>query len=49
VEINDDFGKRFQTTDKLLESTNGKMDSFTVATYNQLSFDKMMETHSTDP
>jgi hypothetical protein len=31
VKIDDDFGKRFQATDKLLESMNGKMDSFTIA------------------
>jgi hypothetical protein len=44
VKINDDFGKRFQATDKILESMNGKMDSFTVAIHNQLSFNKMLET-----
>ena len=31
VKINDDFGKRFHATDKLLESMGAKMDSFTVA------------------
>jgi hypothetical protein len=31
VKTNYDFGKRFQATDKLLESMNGKMDSFIVA------------------
>jgi hypothetical protein len=31
VKINDDFGKKFQATNKLLGSMNGKMDSFTVA------------------
>jgi hypothetical protein len=30
--------------DKLLENMNAKMDSFTVATQNQLSFNKMLET-----
>jgi hypothetical protein len=44
VKINDDFGKRFQATDKLLESMNGKMDSFIVALQNQLSFNKMLKT-----
>jgi hypothetical protein len=29
--------------DKLLENINAKMDSFTVATQNQLSFNKMLE------
>jgi hypothetical protein len=43
VKINDAFGKRFQVTDKLLESINGKMDNFTIAIYNQLSFNKMLE------
>jgi hypothetical protein len=44
VKINDDFGKRVQATNKLLESMNGKMDSFTVAILNQLSFNMMLET-----
>jgi hypothetical protein len=44
VNINDTFGKRLQVTDKLLESMNGKMDSFTIAIQNQLSFKKMLET-----
>jgi hypothetical protein len=44
VKINDDFSKRFQATNKLLESMNGKMDSFTVAIQNQPSFNKMLET-----
>jgi hypothetical protein len=30
--------------DKLLENINAKMDSFIVATQNQLSFNKMLET-----
>jgi hypothetical protein len=29
--------------DKLLENINAKMDSFTVATQNQMSFNKMLE------
>jgi hypothetical protein len=37
-------GGRWGTTDKLLENINGKMDSFIVATQNQLSFNKMLET-----
>jgi hypothetical protein len=44
VKINDDFSKRFQATHKLLESMNGKMDNFTVAIQNRLSFNKMLET-----
>jgi hypothetical protein len=44
VRINDDVGKKIHTTDKLLENINAKMDSFTVATQNQLSFNKMLET-----
>jgi hypothetical protein len=44
VKINDDIGKRFQATDRLLESMNGKMDNFIVAMQNQLSFNKMLET-----
>jgi hypothetical protein len=44
VKINDDFSKRFQANDKLLESMNGKMDNFTIAIENQLSFNKMLET-----
>jgi hypothetical protein len=42
--INDEFGKKIHATDKLLENINAKMDSFTVAMQNQLSFDKMLET-----
>jgi hypothetical protein len=30
--------------DKLLENINAKMDNFTVATQNQLSFNKKLET-----
>jgi hypothetical protein len=44
VKINDDISKRFQVTDKLLKSMNGKMDSFIVALQNQPSFNKMLET-----
>jgi hypothetical protein len=42
---NDDFGKKIHATDKLLENISAKMDSFTVATQNQLSFNKLLETH----
>jgi hypothetical protein len=44
VKINDVFGKSFQATDKVLESMNGKMDNFTIAIKNHLSFNKMLET-----
>jgi hypothetical protein len=44
VRINDEVGKKIHVTDKLLENINVKMDSFTVATQNQLSFNKMLET-----
>jgi hypothetical protein len=42
--INDEFGKKVHATDKLLENISAKMDGFTVATQNQLSFNKMLET-----
>jgi hypothetical protein len=42
--INDEVGKKIHATDKLLENINAKMDSFTIATQNQLSFNKMLET-----
>jgi hypothetical protein len=44
VRINDEVGKKIHATDKLLENINAKMDSFTVATQNQLSFNKIFET-----
>jgi hypothetical protein len=44
VRINDEIGKKVYVTDKLLENINAKMDSFTVATQNQLSFNKILET-----
>jgi hypothetical protein len=44
VWINDEVGKKIHATDKLLKNINAKMDSFTVATQNQLSFNKMLET-----
>jgi hypothetical protein len=44
VRINDDVGKKIRGTEKLLENINAKMDSFIVATQNQLSFNKMLET-----
>jgi hypothetical protein len=44
VRINGEVGKKIHGTDKLLENINAKMDNFTVATQNQLSFNKMLET-----
>jgi hypothetical protein len=44
VRINNKVGKKINATDKLLENINAKMDSFTVATQNQLSFNKMLGT-----
>jgi hypothetical protein len=43
VRINNEVGKKNHATNKLLENINAKMDSFTVATQNQLSFNKMLE------
>jgi hypothetical protein len=44
LRINDEFGKKIHATDKLLENISAKMDNFTVATQNQLSSHKMLET-----
>jgi hypothetical protein len=44
VRTNDEVGKMIYATDKLLESINAKMDNFIVATQNQLSFNKILET-----
>jgi hypothetical protein len=38
------LAKKIHATNKLLENINAKMDSFTVATQNQLIFNKMLET-----
>jgi predicted nucleotide-binding protein len=43
VRINDEIGKKIHATNKLLENINAKMDNFTVATQNQLSINKMLE------
>jgi hypothetical protein len=45
VKINDEVGKKIHATEKLLENVNAKMDNFIVATQNQLSFHKILETH----
>jgi hypothetical protein len=44
VRINDEVGKKIHATNKLLENINAKMGSFIVATQNQLSFIKILET-----
>jgi hypothetical protein len=44
VRINDEAGKKIIAIDKLLENINAKMDNFTVATQNQLNFNKMLDT-----
>jgi hypothetical protein len=41
VRINDEVGKKIPAMDNLLENI---MDSFTMATQNQLCFNKMLET-----
>jgi hypothetical protein len=43
LRINDEFGKKIHATHKLLKNISAKMDNFTVATQNQLSFNKMFE------
>jgi hypothetical protein len=42
--INDEFGKKVHATNKLLENISVKMDIFTVASQNQLSFNKTLGT-----
>jgi hypothetical protein len=44
LRINDEFGKKIHATEKLLENISAKMEIFTVATQNHLSFNKMLET-----
>jgi hypothetical protein len=46
--INDEFGKKIHATNKFLGNISAKMDSFMVATQNQLSFNKMLERDSAD-
>jgi hypothetical protein len=43
VRTNGEIGKKNHATDKLHENINAKMDNFTIATQNQLSFSKMLE------
>jgi hypothetical protein len=44
LRINDEFGKKIRAIDKLLKNISAKIDNFTVATQNQLRFNKMLET-----
>jgi len=44
TKINDSINKRIVANDKILESLREKMDSFSSAIKNQLSFNKMLET-----
>jgi hypothetical protein len=44
LRIYDEFGKNIHATNMLLENISAKMDNFTVAMQNQLSFNKMLET-----
>jgi hypothetical protein len=44
VRTNDEVLKKIHATDKILENIKAKMDNLTVATLNQLSFNKMLET-----
>ena len=37
--------KKLAANDKFLETIHAKMDGFSIATKNQLSFNKMLETH----
>jgi hypothetical protein len=43
VRVNDEIGRKIHATDKPVENINAKMDSFAVATQNQLNFNKMLE------
>jgi hypothetical protein len=45
LRINTEIGKKFLVNDKVLKCIDSKMSNFTVATQNQLSFNKMLETH----
>jgi hypothetical protein len=43
AKVNDNVSKRFSFNDKILESINSKMDSFSSAVKDQLSFNKKIE------
>ena len=42
--INDSINKKLMANDKILQNLSEKMDSFSSAVKNQLSFNKMLET-----
>jgi hypothetical protein len=44
LRINVEFGTKFLANDNVLESINSKMNNFTMAVQNQLSFNKLLET-----
>jgi hypothetical protein len=44
LRVNVEIGKKFLANDKFLESIDNMMSNFTVATQNQLNFNKMLET-----
>jgi hypothetical protein len=45
TQINDNISKKFQANDKILESLAAQLEGFNSAVKNQLSFNKMIETH----
>ena len=44
AKINESLQKKLAATDKSMETIHGKMDEFSAAIKNQLSFNKMLET-----
>ena len=44
VKINESLQKKLPTTDKSMETIHAKIDKFSNAVKNQLSFNKMLET-----
>ena len=44
VELTDSINKKLHAHDKMLENINAKLDAFSSALNNQLSFNKMIET-----
>ena len=44
AKINESLQKKLAATDKSMESIHAKMDGFSTAIKNQLSFNKMLET-----
>jgi hypothetical protein len=44
AEINESLQKKLAATDKSMETIHAKMDGFSTAIKNQLSFNKMLET-----